>query len=343
MFLMLSTLSVIVPLSKAQSLPETLDQYVSDLKKNPNDNALHEKIIKLAQTMSPAPAIPEEARKHYVKGLALFKDAKTPDDQVQVIDEFKQAIFNAPWWQAAYYNLYYTYKTFGKYTEAIAELKLYQLFKLSNAEVRSLQDTIYVLEARAEKEAYVSVKIENQVWMAKNLGTTNFNDGTAIPLVTDNGTWAGLTTPAYCWYNNNEANNKSTYGALYNWYTVNTGKLCPAGWHVPTLADWITLTTYLGGDAIAGGKLKETGIAHWTPPNTGATNETGFTALPGGSHDNDGIFRGFGMFGYWWSATVHDATYSYFRNMPYNVSAVQYGTGFSSKQNGFSVRCIRDY
>ena len=90
-----------------------------------------------------------------------------------------------------------------------------------------------------------------------------------------------LTTPGYCWYNNDENANKNIYGALYNWYTVNTGKLCPAGWHVQTNEEWGLLTTYLGGNNIPG-KLKEAGTAHWASPNTGATNESGFTAMPGG-------------------------------------------------------------
>ena len=120
--------------------------------------------------------------------------------------------------------------------------------------------------------------------MAENLKTTKYRDGTSIPLVTENTAWLNLTTPGYCWYNNDAAHYKSTYGALYNWYVLNAGSngwknVCPTGWHVPTDAEWTTLTTYLGGESIAGGKLKETGTSHWLSPNTVATNETGLHTL----------------------------------------------------------------
>ncbi|MBI5010148.1 MAG: fibrobacter succinogenes major paralogous domain-containing protein, partial [Bacteroidia bacterium] len=129
---------------------------------------------------------------------------------------------------------------------------------------------------------YQTVTIGTQVWMKENLKTTKLNDGIALPNVIDNAAWAALTTTGYCWYNNDATTYKSTYGALYNWYAVNTGKLCPIGWHVPSDDEWTLLTTFRGGYSVAGGKLKETGTLHWTSPNTGATNETGFTALPGG-------------------------------------------------------------
>jgi len=129
---------------------------------------------------------------------------------------------------------------------------------------------------------YNTITIGTQIWMKENLKTTKYNDGSSIPLVTDNTAWINLSTPGYCWYNNDAATYKSAYGAMYNWYTVNTGKICPPNWHVPTDTQWETLITYLGGKIIAGGKMKETGTAHWTSPNIGATNETGFTALPGG-------------------------------------------------------------
>jgi uncharacterized protein (TIGR02145 family) len=140
---------------------------------------------------------------------------------------------------------------------------------------------------------YNTVTIGTQIWMKGNLKTMKFNYGTSIPNVTDNTTWAGLTSAAYCWYNNDAATYKTTYGALYNWYAVdvasNDGKnVCPAGWHIPSDAEWTTLTDYLGGASVAGSKLKETGTTHWLSPNTGATNESGFTALPGGGHSRNG-------------------------------------------------------
>ena len=106
---------------------------------------------------------------------------------------------------------------------------------------------------------YHTVTIGTQTWMVENLKTTKYNDGTAIPLVTDSTAWLNLTTPGYCWYNNDAATYKNTYGALYNWFTVNTSKLAPSGWHVPTDAEWTTLITYLGGETVAGGQMKSTG------------------------------------------------------------------------------------
>lgn len=155
----------------------------------------------------------------------------------------------------------------------------------------------------SDGNVYNTVTIGTQVWMAENLRTTKYKDNTAIPLVTDNTAWTNLSTPGYCWYNNDAATNKSTYGALYNWYTVNTGKLCPTGWHVPTDAEWSTLTTCLGGVGVAGGKLKEAGTSHWMSPNVGATNETGFTALPSGYRYAGGTFEYNGLGGWWWSST----------------------------------------
>jgi len=186
---------------------------------------------------------------------------------------------------------------------------------------------------------YHTVTIGTQVWMVENLKTTKYHDGTSIPNVTDNNAWSNLTTGAYCDYNNTPSNS-ATYGKLYNWYAVNTGKLCPTGWHVATDAEWTTLTNSLGGGSIAGGKLKETGITHWNSPNTGATNKTGFTALPGGGRDSDGTFFNVGDGGYWWSATEGDAASAWYRLMTYNGSTVY--RGGSHKELGFSVRCVRD-
>ena len=187
---------------------------------------------------------------------------------------------------------------------------------------------------------YHAVTIGTQVWMVENLKTTKYRDGTSIPNVTGNTAWSILTTGAYCDYNNTPSNS-ATYGRLYNWYAATDAhNIAPTGWHVPTDAEWSTLTTYLGGESVAGGKLKEIGTTHWTSPNTGATNETGFTALPGGYRDYGGTFYGIGDYGYWWSATENDATYAWYRNMNYDFSDVSsYNV---DKELGFSVRCVRD-
>lgn len=186
---------------------------------------------------------------------------------------------------------------------------------------------------------YNTVTIGTQVWMAENLKTTKYNDGTSIPNVTDNTAWKNLATPGYCWYNN-LATYKDTYGALYNWFAVNTGKLAPTGWHVATDAEWTTLTTFLGGESVAGGKLKETGTTHWQI-NTGATNSSGFTALPGGIRYSGGLFVGVGYNGNWWSSTDYGAgDYAWIRYL-YNDSAYVM-RGYFYKLDGYSVRCVRD-
>ncbi len=192
----------------------------------------------------------------------------------------------------------------------------------------------------ADGNVYTSVKIGTQVWMAENLRTTKFNDGKAITLVADDNAWKALTTPAYCWYNSDVAFKKSTYGALYNWYSVNTKKLCPAGWHVPSDEELTTLTTYLGGESVAGGKLRETGIAHWEKPNTGATNQSRFKALASGYRNNNGIYANIGFFCFWWSSTEYAPTAAWGRtlgNSGTNIIRI-----FSLKKNGYSVRCIKN-
>jgi len=186
---------------------------------------------------------------------------------------------------------------------------------------------------------YQTVTIGNQVWMAENLKVTRFNDGTPIPMVTGDGDWWYSATPAYSWMGNNKEKYKDTYGALYNWYAVNTGKLCPAGWRVPTDADWAELIEFLGGDSIAGDKLKEAGTAHWRGPNNRSTNASGFTARPAGLR----YFRGFyttGVNGTWWSADEYTETDAWYRTIDYKFSRVD--KYYYNKSTGFSVRCIKE-
>jgi uncharacterized protein (TIGR02145 family) len=148
--------------------------------------------------------------------------------------------------------------------------------------------------------------------MAENLKTTKLNDGTSILYIPNGKDWysdastGGLRlTPAYCWYSNDEASNRNTYGALYNWCTVNTGKLCLTGWHVPSCVEWETLITFLGVENAAGGKLKEACTKHWKSPNTGATNESGFFALPNSCRDNAGPFSPVGETEGFWATVLH--------------------------------------
>ncbi len=185
---------------------------------------------------------------------------------------------------------------------------------------------------------YDVIRIGTQLWIGENLKTTTLNDGTSIANVTGNSAWSNLTTPGYCWYNNNEIPNKATYGGLYNWYAVNTGKLCPTGWHVSTDDEWLTMEGYLGGATVAGGKLKETGTSHWMSPNI-ATNESGFTALPGGWRLGTGTFESITGYGYWWTST-ESAPNAFYRKLQYNDDKSFRDT--KPENYGMSVRCIKN-
>jgi uncharacterized protein (TIGR02145 family) len=191
-----------------------------------------------------------------------------------------------------------------------------------------------------EGNIYKTITIGTQTWMAENLKTTKYKDGTAIPIVTDGTAWGALSSPGYCWYNNDAATNKAVYGAMYNWYTVSTGKLCPAGWHVPDDAEWTTLINYLGGASVAGDKLKESGTAHWLSPNTSATNSSGFTLLPGGGRSSGGAFGSIGSYGYLWSSAENGLYDAWYREMSYYSGSL--GRSSDRKRFGFSVRCLMD-
>ena len=188
---------------------------------------------------------------------------------------------------------------------------------------------------------YSTITIGNQIWLASNLKTTKFKDGTTIPLITGNTAWINLISPGYCWYNNDATTYKSTYGALYNWYSVNSGRLCPTGWHVPSVGEWTTLSTYLGGDNVAGGKLKETGTNHWTTPNTGATNTSGFTAVPGGVRSWVGQFDLIGSYGNYWTSTEVSNTGDANHKSMSNIMSIL-GSNAGKKSDGYSVRCLKD-
>ncbi len=196
---------------------------------------------------------------------------------------------------------------------------------------------------------YKTLTIGTQTWMAENLRTTKYSDDTIIPNVTENDKWEYLTTAAYCNYNNTSSTDTiETYGRLYNWYAVNTGKLAPEGWHVATNEDWNTLATALGGVNVAGGKLKETGTAHWNSQSTGVTNEISFTALPGGYRKTEAVFVQIGYDGYWWCPdeyygiynTKHTNIHARNRAVTYNSSVLI--SSYNYKSEGYSVRCVKD-
>lgn len=187
---------------------------------------------------------------------------------------------------------------------------------------------------------YKVVRIGSQIWMAENLKAIKYNDGEQIPLVTDGAEWINKYTPAYCWYDNDSSLYAQTFGAIYNWYTVNTEKLSPIGWHIPSDDEWNEMVEYLGGDSIAGSKLKETGNLHWTDSNIDATNETGFSALPGGYRATDGNFYHIGLKEHWWTSTLFSSTHSVKIDINGENGIVNSGNG--NKIGGVSIRCILD-
>ncbi len=189
---------------------------------------------------------------------------------------------------------------------------------------------------------YQTIKIGTQEWMAVNLRTSKYREGTAIPQETDNTAWQNASSGAWCWYANDNSYNQP-YGKLYNWYAVIDARgLCPTGWHVPSYAEWTTLTSFLGGLSVAGGPMKEMGTAHWTSPNTGATNASGFSGLPGGFRSSFLMesFVSIGVFGYGWSSSEFGPDYAWMRELEFNNAYVDRIIEF--KVAGSSVRCLRD-
>ncbi len=197
------------------------------------------------------------------------------------------------------------------------------------------------LPIQVEAVATDEVVIGTQTWKTKNLDVATYRNGDPIPQVTDIAQWPNLTTGAWCYYENNTANGP-VYGKLYNWYAVNDPRgLAPLGYHIPTDTEWTTLTTFLGGETIAGGKMKTTGTSVWFSPNTDATNSSGFTGLPAGYRHDDGPFSliaGYG--GSWWSPSEDGTTDAWYRHLShYDGGAFR---GSTNKNYGFSVRCLRD-
>jgi uncharacterized protein (TIGR02145 family) len=197
-----------------------------------------------------------------------------------------------------------------------------------------------------EGNVYKTIVIGTQEWMAENLNTSVYRNGEAIPTNLDNATWEVTTSGAWA-YSNNDASYACPYGKLYNWYAcVDARQLCPAGWHVPTDAEWTVLTDFLGGEAVAGGKMKTTGTLEaatglWYFPNQGATNSSGFSGAPGGFRFGNGVYLNFGYDSFWWSSSEFDTNLSWYRYLGYLYGNANryYDLG---KRSGFSVRCLRD-
>jgi uncharacterized protein (TIGR02145 family) len=194
-----------------------------------------------------------------------------------------------------------------------------------------------------EGHSYPVIQIGEQLWMGKNLRTATFSDGTPVLQVRDYEDWSNLSQPAYCWYNNDSLN-AGVFGGLYNYYAVESGKLCPDGWHVPSDEDWIELESFLGGAELAGGALKESGTDHWKTPNAQASNESGFTALPGGYRSYTGPFNLMRIETFWWTTSERNWYGStntvIYRNVQYDGQEVR--RHVAEKANGFSVRCVKD-
>ena len=231
----------------------------------------------------------------------------------------------------------------------------------TKAYVDLLETTVATLEAQVatlegvkdiDNNRYEIVTIGTQTWMAENLKTTRYNDGTVIPLKTSNTAWSTASTngeDAYCWYDN-DVSNLITYGALYNWYAIDPlsngdKNVCPVDWHVPTDVEWDVLRDFVdpssnGNNNTAGGKMKEAGLAHWNSPNSSATNESGFAGLPGGDRNSSGTFFNIGSFGYWWSSTELNTAVAWYRYLYYSFDSV-FRSSYD-KGRGFSVRCLRD-
>ena len=197
--------------------------------------------------------------------------------------------------------------------------------------------TLYGTIKDIDGNIYYTAEIDNQIWMAENLKTTKYNDGTQIANVEDGIVWGGLTTPAFCWYDN-EINYKDVYGALYNWYTVESDKLCPTGWHIPTENEWDQLIDYAGGFNYAGRKLKERGDLHWTNQSIGYHEVLCFTALPGGMRHDSGLFWSINTDAYWWSSSFNGQMATNYRIS----NSRQVMKLFNYKEEGYSVRCIKD-
>ena len=218
----------------------------------------------------------------------------------------------------------------------------------TNGEWQGYDGTTWTNISGAAAAPVVNVTIGTQTWRTNNLDVTTYSDGTVIPEVSDPTAWAALTTGAWCYYNNTTANG-TNYGKLYNWYAVagihdtdaaTPNKiLAPTGWHIPTDAEWTTLTTTLGGESVAGGAMKATTL--WNSPNTVATNISGFTGLPGGYRVYfNGTFSNVGVYGYWWSSSEVGTATAWYRYLYYGSGlADRY---FYGKAFGFSVRYLRD-
>jgi uncharacterized protein (TIGR02145 family) len=203
-------------------------------------------------------------------------------------------------------------------------------------------ETIKTLNGIADVDGniYNIITIGTQQWLIENLKTTKYADGSAIPNITNDAAWGSDVTGAYCWYDDDIAN-KTLYGALYNWYAVNNAHgLAPTGWRIPSDVDFVTLETFLGGSIIAGGKLKEMGLTHWTTPNTGATNDYGFKGMPSGRRLYTGEYQSIGTNCFLHTTKEDSPTHSVQRYLSHTSAVLSLST--VGKNYGLAIRCMRD-
>ncbi|MHC1703733.1 MAG: FISUMP domain-containing protein [Tenuifilaceae bacterium] len=273
--------------------------------------------------------------KMYVDGVLILSDPLFISNTVAYLTDFAIGVGVDPNGVAPYID-----GNMGYFDGYLDDIRIYNR-ALSSTEIDALyHEGGYYPVTDIDGNTYETVQIGTQVWMKQNLKVKHYRNGDAIPYEINNGTWAAQTAGACCNYNNDELLDND-YGKLYNFFAVaDSRNLCPAGWHVPSDAEWTILETYLGGTSVAAGKLKEAGIAHWTTPNAGTTNETGFTALPGGSRLADGTFASIYGFGHWWSSTVSSSSTARYRAMGYDgINTRIYD---NNKTLGISVRCLQD-
>ena len=291
--------------------------------------------------------------------VAAFTASSTSINLGQTIQFTDQSTGNPTSWSwdfgdggaSTIQNPSYTYTKSGSYNVSLAVNNSTGSNSISKTNFITVTDIIGILfnpnltygtVTDIDGNKYKTIQIGTKVWMAENLKVTKLNDGTAISFESSNNSWMTKVNPLYCWYNN-DIENKNTYGALYNRHTVNTGKLCPIGWHVSTDSNWSTLTNNTGGDNNAAIKLKEAGNGHWSGASSNSTNSSGFTALPGGIRYENGAFSGLKDNGTWWCTNPENYAFSsWYRQMFYNANDIQkYGLNFSP-QLGLSVRCVKD-
>lgn len=217
--------------------------------------------------------------------------------------------------------------------------QLINYLKVSDNSIIFNPNLTYGTVTDIDGNVYKTIQIGTQTWMAENLKTTHYQNGDPIPNVTDDTNWWNLTSGAYCWNNNDAITYKSIYGALYNWYALTDSRnIAPTDWHVPSDSEWALLKTYLGGESVAGVKLTEIGSTHWHDPNSG-TNESGFTALPGGNRAIYGVFNPVGDTGYWGSSTYSSSSDVWGQYIAEGLSNISL---LGAKADGFSVRCVKN-